>query len=99
MERSQIGWQAKAPAPLKRKPSRIKVGQTLSSVNPAARRIFPQLLMERLLQTKTKPGLASLGAANRSSEKTAPSLSRLREMHLSASQSDILLVLFTLLLR
>src|ERR1035438_8671479 len=29
--RERIGWQAKAPAPQKRKPLRTKVGQTLSS--------------------------------------------------------------------
>jgi VWFA-related protein len=33
--RERIGWQAKAPAPQKHKPLRTKVGQTLSSVNPA----------------------------------------------------------------
>jgi histidinol dehydrogenase len=31
----KIGWQAKAPAPQKRRPLCTKVGQTLSSVNPA----------------------------------------------------------------
>jgi hypothetical protein len=38
--RERIGWQAKAPAPQKRKPLRTKVGQTLSSVNPAISAIF-----------------------------------------------------------
>jgi hypothetical protein len=32
-----IGWQAEAPAPQNRKPLATKVGQTLSSVNPAER--------------------------------------------------------------
>jgi hypothetical protein len=34
----EIGWQAKAPAPQKRKPLHTNVGQTLSSVNPAISR-------------------------------------------------------------
>ena len=34
--REGTGWQAKAPAPQKRKPLRTKVGQTLSSVNPVS---------------------------------------------------------------
>src|ERR1019366_6953658 len=34
----RIGWQAKAPAPQKRKPLSTKVGQTLSSVNPEPER-------------------------------------------------------------
>jgi hypothetical protein len=42
--RGTNGWQAKAPAPQKRKPMRAKVGQTLSSVNPAISAIFSQLL-------------------------------------------------------
>src|ERR1039458_4918670 len=42
-----LGWQAKAPAPQERKPLRTKVGQTLSSVNPAISAIFSQLLRER----------------------------------------------------
>jgi hypothetical protein len=33
--RERSGWQAKAPAPQEGKPLRTKVGQTLSSVNPA----------------------------------------------------------------
>jgi hypothetical protein len=41
--REKIGWQAKAPAPQERKPLRTKVGQTLSSVNPAISAIFSQL--------------------------------------------------------
>src|ERR1039458_6571481 len=43
----RIGWQAKAPAPQKRKPLCTKVGQTLSSVNPAISAILSQLLRER----------------------------------------------------
>ena len=33
--REEVGWQAKAPAPPRPEPLRTKVGQTLSSVNPA----------------------------------------------------------------
>src|ERR1017187_317930 len=51
----RIGWQAKAPAkapaPQKRKPLCTKVGQTLSSVNPAISAILSQLLSERPLAT------------------------------------------------
>ena len=47
----RIGWQAKAPAPQKRKPLCTKVGQTLSSVNPAISAILSQLLRERLAPT------------------------------------------------
>src|SRR5207302_9861106 len=44
------GWQAKAPAPPKRKPFRINVGQTLPSVNPAIPAISSHLLRERSLR-------------------------------------------------
>src|ERR1039458_6648294 len=40
----KIGWQAKAPAPQARKRLRIKVGQTLSSVNPALSAFLSRLL-------------------------------------------------------
>src|ERR1035441_1691790 len=43
----KIGWQAKAPAPRACKSFGSKVGQTLSSVRPAARPVFSQLLRER----------------------------------------------------
>ena len=43
----RIGWQAKAPAPQKRKPLSTKMGQTLSSVNPAIEAIFSHVLRER----------------------------------------------------
>jgi hypothetical protein len=39
----EIGWQAKAPAPQGWKSFDRKMGQTLSSVNPAVRPIFSQL--------------------------------------------------------
>src|ERR1039458_8898392 len=42
--RERSGWQAKAPAPQEVKPLRTKVGQTLSSVNPAISAISSQLL-------------------------------------------------------
>jgi|ERR1017187_4589275 hypothetical protein len=44
--RERIGWQAKAPAPQERKPWCTKVGQTLSSVNPAIPAIFSRILSE-----------------------------------------------------
>jgi hypothetical protein len=43
----RTGWQAKAPAPQARKRLRIKVGQTLSSVNPALSAFLSRLLSER----------------------------------------------------
>jgi len=42
--RKRIGWQAKAPAPQKRKPLRTNVGHTLSSVNPAISATFCSFL-------------------------------------------------------
>src|ERR1035441_10355883 len=50
----RIGWQAKAPAPQKRKPLCTKVGQTLSSVNPAISAILSQLLSERPYTTLSR---------------------------------------------
>jgi hypothetical protein len=42
--REEIGWQAEAPAPRKRKPLRFNVGQTLSSATPLIISFFSQLL-------------------------------------------------------
>ena len=42
--RGKIGWQAKTPAPPRRKRLRTNVGQTLSSVNPAVLAILSHLL-------------------------------------------------------
>ena len=44
----EIGWQAEAPAPPRRKPFRINVGQTLPSVNPAIQANSSQLLSSTL---------------------------------------------------
>jgi Ca-activated chloride channel family protein len=48
-----IGWQAKAPAPQERKPLRVKVGQTLSSVNHGIKFIAAAILCAAALTAQT----------------------------------------------